>query len=111
MSDITLGRLIEGQATRDAIHVAVVPVRAGHAMRCGDAVTVYDGEAFLASPDKAVGVIDPFLTDVVAKGDRVWLLLKPGTTTNLRHSWTHPSFPDEDGIPQDDDGYNECRGC
>ncbi len=42
-----------------------------------------------------LGVVDPFLTEPVARGDRFWVFLKPLTITGLRHSWSHPAFPDE----------------
>jgi hypothetical protein len=40
-----------------------------------------------------VGVVDPFLFELVKPGDRFWLLLNPGSITGLRHDWSHPDFP------------------
>ena len=85
-----LGNLIEGEQHRDAIHVAVIPMKANELLRPGQRVgLIGDG----AGPsDKCVGIVDPFLTDVVAKGATFWLLLLPDTVTGMRHHWEHPEF-------------------
>lgn len=85
-------------ARRDAIHVAVMPVVAGIDLSPGEWCLV-DGEvANPASPSVALGVIDPFLPGKVARGERVYLLLRPGSISSLRHEWTHPAV---DGEPVD----------
>lgn len=97
-NELGLGDVVpeEGQH-RDAIHVAVIPVIAEEELRPGQHVGVRDGKANHFLPH--VGVIDPFLgmggvtQHRVLPGQRVWLLLNPGTITSLRHEWLHPSFP------------------
>ena len=104
----TIGTIIDDTARRDAIHVAVYPAVAAHALRPGQNVGLYpDGRAGVLKLDDSslnrsfdksvvlIGVVDPFLKAVVQKGERFWLALYPRTVTSLRHAWTHPSFADE----------------
>lgn len=89
-----LGRLT-GRFSRDAVHMAVIPVTAGERLHPGAPVSITDGDgkAVLSPSADAVGVVDPFLPEFVEQGQRFWLLLKPGSITGLRHDWYHPKFP------------------
>jgi len=91
MSDIQLGELIEGNQERDAIHVAIVPMVAAEMLRPGQRVGLV-GETEAGVSGDVVGIVDPYLTDVVPKGSRFWLCLLPGTVTGMRHHWEHPAF-------------------
>lgn len=91
MSDVKLGELPTGPVERDAIHVAVIPMVAGEMLRPGDRVGVLrDGVA--CRSENVVGIVDPYLTDVVPKGATFWMCLLPGTVTGMRHHWLHPVF-------------------
>ena len=94
MNDATLkllGKLVEGNPPRDAVHVAVVPVEAGVALEPGQHVGLSsDGTATPTRPH--IGIVDPLLTARVQPGQRFWLWLYPGTITSLVHHWTHPAF-------------------
>lgn len=94
MKSPEVGKLIEGEAFRDAIHVAVAPVVAGQELRAGDDVRIdkKDRKAIACNIRDRVGVVDPFLTEPVEAGQRFWLFLLPNTVTSLRHAWTHPAF-------------------
>lgn len=82
------------QQQRDAVHVAIIPVRAAEPLRPGQRVFIVEGNrARLSVGDSADGVVDPFLEDDVEKDEPFWLLLYPGTITSLRHEWSHPVFP------------------
>ena len=86
-----VGKLIEGPAFRDAIHVAIAPVIAAFKLHANDDVGIdKNGEATTAGPH--IGKVDPFLKTPVMKGEGFWLFLYPNTVTSLRHAWTHPSF-------------------
>lgn len=91
MSEIILGKIIEGEAQRDAIHVAVAPVVAGHELGPGDHVGILDGGTAGGCPNP-IGIVDPFLHKGVRPGQKFWLFLYPRTVTGLRHDWTHPAF-------------------
>lgn len=89
-----LGKLIEGSEFRDAVHVAIIPMEASEMLRPGQRVgIVSDGVAGPSS--KALGVVDPFLDDVVPKGKQFWLCLFPNSISDMRHAWLHPDFKDD----------------
>lgn len=97
-----IGEILTDDPGRDAIHIAVIPVVAADGVspaeevgfsRQGDGLTV-TGKAAVK-----VGIVDPYLTRYVKKGQRFYLFLFPNTVTSLRHVWTHPAF---DGGPQSD---------
>lgn len=75
---------------RDAVHVAIAPVTALEDLSPGQHVGLGDGG--ISANAEHIGIVDPFLTGRVTKGDRVYLMLYPNTVTSLRHEWTHPSF-------------------
>ncbi len=93
-----LGKLIEGDAGRDAIHIAVAPVIAGVKLMPGDHIGFSDGgtETVAANVSKRIGIVDPFLPKAVQPGERFFMFLYPNTITALRHVWTHPAFAAED---------------
>ena len=96
----TLGSIIDDTAKRDAIHLAVYPAVAGELLHAGQDVGFSpDGVALgIGAPAwalTAVGIVDPFLRNVVRAGQRFWLLLYPRQISSLRHVWSHPAFTDE----------------
>jgi len=97
----TLGTIIDHTAARDAIHLAVFPAIAGENLVPGEHIFLASssGLAFGGSDVdptiKTLGIVDPFLTVPVAKGERFWLIVYPRQITSLRHVWEHPSFPGE----------------
>lgn len=98
MSDsVKFGETPPEDAGRDAVHIAIVPVKAAQILGPGDHVGLMPGStdevAYPRGDMKAIGIVDPFLSRNIEVGDRVWLLLYPQTITGLRHVWTHPAFP------------------
>jgi ElaB/YqjD/DUF883 family membrane-anchored ribosome-binding protein len=96
----TLGMIHgEGQnQKRDAIHLAVEPVEAGEDLEPASHISVMNGIATLAEVGKGLGIVDPFLTDIVKKGEKFWFVMYPRMVRSLRHVWTHPAFADEPGV-------------
>lgn len=89
----TLGTIIDENAGRDAIHIAVEPVEAGEFLHPGQHVGAVNGVA--SSTVTHVGIVDPYLTAKVEPGQRFWLFVYPRQITSLRHVWSHPAFDDE----------------
>ena len=87
---IKLGKLIEGSAARDAVHIAIAPVVAGELLNPGDHVGLEDGKAVKRM--RPIGIVDPFIRVAVLAGERFFMLLYPQTVTGLRHEWNHPAF-------------------
>ena len=87
----TIGKLLTGDEQRDAVHVAIAPVVAAAKLRPGEHVGLNDsGEADWRA--EQIGIVDPFLTADVQRGERCWLFLYPNTIKSLRHEWFHPAF-------------------
>lgn len=95
-----IGRLVpDGVIDRDAVHVAVIPVEAAYLLLPGQRVYLtVDGKAAPCSEVKPVGIVDPFLQDVVQPGQRFWLFLLPNTVTGMTHHWRHPLFDGTDKL-------------
>lgn len=90
MSDTTLGELAPTLLERDAIHVAVIALEAGQLLRPGEHVCIKDNQVFANQSTNSIGIVDPFLTEVIEKDKIVWVLLYPNTITSMRHHWEHP---------------------
>lgn len=84
-----LGQKIKSHAERDAIHIAIAPVVAGQDLNPGEHVGLENNVAVTTNP---IGIVDPFLTQTVKKGEQFYLLLYPETITSLRHEWSHLAF-------------------
>lgn len=91
-----LGELITEPQNRDAVHIAVAPVIAGHELRPGQRVG-FIGNAFTVGSEAPViiGVVDPYLLLPIKRGEQFYMFLFPSTITSLRHEWTHPEFEKE----------------
>jgi hypothetical protein len=95
----SIGMILDENAARDAIHVAIAPVIAAHDIEPGTHVGVCD---CMASPVHLpkIGILDPYIGRTIKAGERVWLLLQPGTVNKLRHTWEHQSLPGPERAPK-----------
>jgi len=97
--EVLLGKLIEDEQFRDAIHIAVVPAIASQKLSPGqDVGFTSDDKSRVGVAEKTVGIVDPFLKNLIFPDQKFWLLLYPQTITSLRHEWTHPEF-DQPVVP------------
>lgn len=93
MNNEYLGKLIDSDQQRDAIHIAIAPVTASEMLHPGDHVGFVDGTCEgVAETETPIGIVDPFLRKRILPGQRFWMLLYPNTITSLRHEWTHPAI-------------------
>jgi len=89
----TLGTIISPKEKRDAIHLAVYPVKAGAILQAGDHVDLEGDVAVPTGINEGVGIVDPFLDTHVSEGEWFWLVIYPRQIHSLRHVWEHPAFP------------------
>lgn len=92
-----LGVLIDANAGRDAVHVALAPMQAKERLNPGEHFGFAEpGNQKLASKFATVkiGIVDPYLPKPVEPQEWFYGCLYPQTTTGLRHVWTHPEFPE-----------------
>lgn len=88
-----LGQLIDGEASKDAIHIAVAPVIVNENCFPGNRVGLLHDGSVSTRALPHLGILDPYLSHgAIQKGQQVWLLMFPNTITGLRHEWTHPAF-------------------
>jgi hypothetical protein len=86
-----LGKTPDELGTKDAIHVAIVAVRAGSAIKPGQRCKMNEHRE--AVPDsEGEGVADPFVKDAIATGQSFWLLLNQDAVPNVQHVWEHPTI-------------------
>ena len=110
MSDTieTLGKVLPEstrEGKRDAIHIPVLTAKAGCTLFAGQIAMYANGLAYSKdNPNtpknidvKEIGVVDPFLTEMVPQGKMFWVFLYPGTVTDLTHAWEHPAIPEIGG--------------
>src|SRR5262245_51499337 len=100
-----VGKLLESEGYRDAIHIAVAPVEACRKLHAGDHISIADGKADLGG--ETVAIVDPFLMTPVQAGQRFFAWLYPNSITDMHHHWTHPAF-DGQAAPSKD-GKSEAR--
>lgn len=97
MSETILGQTPASAGIRDAIHVAVISVVcADRTLSPGLGVGLNEKGEATARTDKLLGIVDPYLTKTVRKGEVFYLCLFPQSVTGMKHHWSHPSFPEPD---------------
>lgn len=92
MSDLGIGKLIECEQERDAIHVAVAPVVAAMKLSPGQDIGFVDDDRRVGVTTDPIGIVDPFLKQMVCPDQTFWMFLYPNTVVAMRHHWQHPAF-------------------
>jgi hypothetical protein len=83
-----LGKEPAELGAKDAIHTAIVAVRAGSPINPGQRCKLNEHREALPD-EKGVGVADPFRREVIARGKPFWLLLNQDEVPNVQHVWDH----------------------
>lgn len=91
-----LGEILTTTEERDAIHIAIAPVIAGVELKPGEHIGFAPESKMIVITTgllvKHIGIVDPYLTKPVKKGEQFYIFLYPRTVTSLKHVWTHPDF-------------------
>jgi len=97
--EVELGNLLsKTECSRDAIHIAVIPVYSKQKLSPGQPVkldkTVNSSDYYVVScnHNESVGIVDPFLQKCVNPGEKFYLCLNPYSIISLKHEWEHPEF-------------------
>ena len=85
-----LGKTPFDLGNKDAIHVAIVAVRAGGPLRPGQRCGLNEHREAVPN-EKGEGVVDPFRKGIIATGQPVWMLLDLTEVQNVTHHWDHPT--------------------
>lgn len=84
-----LGKTPEELGDKDAIHVAIVAVRAAKLIKPGEKCSMNENREAIPS-EKGVGVADPFRKENILRGQVFWLLMNQDSVPNVQHVWEHP---------------------
>jgi len=89
----TLLRKDASNGKRDAFHVPVVLVHSPDNLKGGETVVFTSPEEVKKVTTEPIydAVVDPFLHST--RGQSFWVFVKPGSVTNLTHTWTSPTSP------------------
>lgn len=90
MSQLKLGTVPTGNEGRDAVHVAILPAKAGENLLPGKHVRI-DANGLAVGDGESIGIVDPF-GESVSIGKWFWLCIYPNSITGLRHHWSTPSL-------------------
>lgn len=96
----TFGGIAKGINRQDAIHIAVLLVKATYDLFPGDKVRVQrEGDWWVAVPGgdiEPLGLADPFIDGLILKGTTFYVFVYPNTVMNMTHSWVHPAMGGKD---------------
>jgi hypothetical protein len=81
-----LGKAPFDLGTKDAIHVAIVAVRAGQLVQPGQRCGLNEHREAVPN-EKGVGVADPFVKGPILTGTSFWLLMAQDEVPNVQHVW------------------------
>ena len=87
-----LGKPPETLGEKDAVHTAIVALRAGECLNRADWFKINEhGEAVEARNKKeSVGVVDPFRDVMIPAGESFWGVIDQKDIPNVKHVWEHP---------------------
>lgn len=98
MSD--LSKISNRPLPRDAVHVAVESVIASRTLEGGERIGFTSDDMATVGPDReGPGVVDPFITRPVKKGEHFYMFLYPGQVKSLTHTWDLSGFKAASSLP------------
>ena len=77
---------------KDAIHAAIVAVRAERVIHPGESIGINEHGEATNRKVKQIGVADPFYKGLILKGQIFWMMLDQTQISSVTHSWDHPEF-------------------
>lgn len=86
-----LGKLQDKAGVKDAVHVAIVSVRAGQLIKPGSRCSLNEFNEAVVN-NKGYGIADPWLKSNIKTGDIFLLILGQNEIPNVRHVWEHPTI-------------------
>ena len=86
-----LGKVPEELGTKDAIHAAIVSVRAASLIKPGTRCGLNANREAIPA-ENGCGVADPFRKEAITRGQYFWLLLCQDEIPNVQHVWQHPEI-------------------
>jgi len=81
--------LPEQLGEKDAVHQAIVAVRAYGPIEPGGQCDINEFNEAISTNGKGVGIADPFLKATLVSGDVFWLLIPSEKVDDVSHVWNH----------------------
>ena len=86
-----LGKVPIELGIKDAVHTAIVSLRAGSPLNPGQRITLNEErEAVAGTENNSFGIADPFRTETILRGESFWGVMNMEDIPNVRHDWDHP---------------------
>lgn len=91
-----LGKTPDEAGIKDAVHVAIVSVRAGCCIKPGSRIKLNDSNEAIPDQRNGIMIADPFGKHEknFTTGEFFWALMDQAEIPNVRHVWDHPSVSD-----------------
>jgi hypothetical protein len=88
-----LGRTPTALGMKDALHVAVVSLRAAYNLSVGSRISLNEhGEAVCNGDEKdTFGIVNPYRKTDVVRGEWFWCMMDFGDIPKVKHVWDHPT--------------------
>lgn len=86
-----LGKTPDELGKKDAVHVAIVAVRAGAPIKPGRRIGLNENREAVPN-SKGPGIADFSRKKTILRGQIFWMLLDQNEVPNVEHDWKHPTI-------------------